>query len=76
MRHQQKLLKAVAFSAMFFLSSSLSNLPLYLTHNDFSTNLVRLSVKLLLEIRYETSPFFSQEILPELMDAELLIMYV
>ena len=56
-RHQQKLLKAVALSDVFS-SSSFSNLTLYWTHNDFSTNLVWLTVKLFVEIRYETSPLF------------------
>ena len=57
-RHQQKLLKAVAFSAMFFSCSPFWNLTVYWTLNEISTNLVRLTVKLFVEIRYETSPFF------------------
>ena len=56
--HQQKLLKAVAFSAMFCSCSPFWNLTVYWTLNEISTNLVRLTVKLFVEIRYETSPFF------------------
>ena len=55
---EDKLLKGGAFSAMLFSSSSLSNLTLYWTHNDFSNELVWLTVKLYVEIRNETSPFF------------------